>query len=73
MMGQTDHATHMREIINVLKILVRDPERKEPLVRLTCVWKNNIKIDFKIFVRVWTGFLWLMIRWSGTVTELQFT
>jgi hypothetical protein len=44
------------------EILGRKPEGKRLLGRHKCRWKNHIKMDLKICVKVWTGFSWL---WNG--------
>jgi hypothetical protein len=54
------------------KIVVDKPERKRPLGRLRHRWKNNIKVDLKYGVKVWTGSIWLRIRTSGGLnTEMN--
>jgi hypothetical protein len=46
--------------------LVGQPERKNPLGRTRCNWKDNIKSYFRKLEEVlWTGFFWLRIRSSG--------
>jgi hypothetical protein len=40
-------------------------ERKKPLGRPRCRWKNNIKIYLQDESGGWTGLLWLWIRTGG--------
>jgi hypothetical protein len=52
----------MAENRNTYKILVGKPKEKRPLVRPTCRWKANIKMDLKIYDgRVWIRLAWLRI------------
>jgi hypothetical protein len=52
---------HAKEMRNAYKILVEDPKAKGTLGKSTRRWDDNIKMDFKQGVRVWTGFVWLRI------------
>jgi hypothetical protein len=40
---------------------------KRPFWRPRCRWENNIKIQEKWVVNMWTGFTWLMIGFNGKV------
>jgi len=44
-MRLTGHVVHIRERIDVYKVLVENPEGKRSLGRPRCRWENNIKMD----------------------------
>jgi len=46
---------------------VRKPEGKGLLGRPRHRWEDNIKVDLKLCVRMWTGFIWLRIGCSGGI------
>jgi len=59
------HVAHTEEMRNVYKILVGKPEGKRPLGRPRGRWKNSIRMNLReIGVKVWFGFIWLMIGTS---------
>jgi hypothetical protein len=41
------HVARIVEKLNTYRILVGKPERKRPLGRLRCTWKDNIKLDHR--------------------------
>jgi hypothetical protein len=41
------HLTHMGEGRGVYRVLVGRPKSKRPLVRSTCKWEDNIKLDLR--------------------------
>jgi hypothetical protein len=47
---------------NADKVLGGKPERSRPLGRPKCGWRDAIKIDFKQFGTVCTGYVCLRIR-----------
>jgi hypothetical protein len=62
---------HIREMRNVVKILVRKSERKRPLRIPWHRWEYNSKIDLrKMCFVVWIEVMWLRI---GTDSKLLFT
>jgi hypothetical protein len=52
---------------------VGKPEGKRPLERARRMWMDNIKMDLKQDVLVWTGFIWLKWALENTVTDLPVT
>jgi hypothetical protein len=46
-------------------ILVKKPERKRPLRRPSHRLEDNIKVDLKYGMRIWTELIWLKIWSSG--------
>jgi hypothetical protein len=65
MMRWAGHVAHMGEIINVCKMLVRNPEENRLLDKPRHRWEDNIKMDLKLSEWIWTGFIWLNIRTGG--------
>jgi hypothetical protein len=60
------HVACMGEGRGVYRVLVGRPERKRPLGRPRCRWKDNIKMDLRdIGFNGATGFSWLRIGSSG--------
>jgi hypothetical protein len=49
----------------VYRVLVEKPEGKRPLGRPRRRWEDNIRMDLKWDVGVWTGFGWLTIETGG--------
>jgi hypothetical protein len=41
------HVARMKEAKNVYKVLVEIPEEKSPLVRPSCRWEDEIRMDFR--------------------------
>jgi hypothetical protein len=60
------HMVLMGEI-HAYKVSVVRLEMKMPHRPARCRWKKNVKMDLQyiICVRMWTGFIWLIIRFSG--------
>jgi hypothetical protein len=54
----TGHVTHMGEMRNLYKTLVRKPETKRPLGRTRHRWEDNTENKVE---RVWTEFIWLRV------------
>jgi hypothetical protein len=52
------------ETRNTFSILSGNPERKRPHGRPRHGYEDNIKIEFKYDMNVWTGFIWVMIGTS---------
>jgi hypothetical protein len=50
---------------NAYRIFAGKPEGKRPLGRLRRRWVDNIKMDLRYDVMVWTGSIWLRIGTSG--------
>jgi hypothetical protein len=61
------HITRMGEKRNAYRILVEKPEIKRPLGRPICRWMDNIKMNVRWDVVVWTGLIWLRIGTSGRI------
>jgi hypothetical protein len=57
----------MGEKRGAYRILVGRPERRRPLGRPWCRWKDNIKMDLQDvgLGRAWTGLIWLRIGTGG--------
>jgi hypothetical protein len=52
---------------NSYKILIEKSKEKRPLGRPRLRWEDNMKLDLKYGVRVWTEFIWLRI---GSIDRL---
>jgi hypothetical protein len=68
------HVTHMGQIRNAYKILVRKPEEKRPLGRCKPRWEDNIKIDFREIG--WEGVDWIHVpqyrdQWQALVNMVM--
>jgi hypothetical protein len=50
---------------NAYMVLVGKLERKRPLGRPRRSWEDNIKMDVRYELVVWTGLIWLRIETSG--------
>jgi hypothetical protein len=61
------HVALIGEKRNAYRILVGKPEGKRPLGRPRCRWVDNIKMDLRDDVVVWTGLIWLRIGTSGVL------
>jgi hypothetical protein len=59
------HVARRREKRNACRILVRMPEEKSPLGRQRRRWVDNIKIELRQDVMVWTGSIWSQIGTGG--------
>jgi hypothetical protein len=59
------HVARMGETRNAYRIWVGMPEEKRPLGRPRRRWLDNIKMDLRYDVMVWTGSTWLRIGTSG--------
>jgi hypothetical protein len=46
---------------NAYKILIGKPKGRRLLGRHVCRWEDNIKMDFKEYMKGWNGFMWLKI------------
>jgi hypothetical protein len=56
----------MGERRDACSVLVGRPERKRPLGRPMCRWKDNIKMIFKKWDgEEWTGLVWFSIGTGG--------
>ena len=55
----------MGEGRGVHRVLVGKPERKRPLGRPRRRWEDNIKMDFRKWEGVETGWIWLRIGTGG--------
>jgi hypothetical protein len=52
-------------IRNAYKILVIKPEGSRPLGRPRRRWEDDIRTNFEVVVRMWTGYILLRIGTSG--------
>jgi hypothetical protein len=52
-MRWAEHVASTGKVKNASNILVRKPEGKRP----ACKWEDNIKMDLKQSVQVWTVFM----------------
>jgi hypothetical protein len=43
------------------RILVGNLNGNAHFGRRVCSWKDNVKVDLEYDMRVWTGFIWLII------------
>jgi hypothetical protein len=59
------HVARMREVINMCRILVGNPEAKRPLRRPRNRWENHIKTDLKEMGWERTGHTWPRIGTGG--------
>jgi len=55
------------EMRNAYKILVRKLDGQSPLWRPRRGWEDNIKMDLKQGVKVWTAFIWLIMATCGGI------
>jgi hypothetical protein len=55
------HVARMGETRNAYRVLVGKPEGTRQLGRPRCRWVDNIKMDLRLDVVVWTGLIWLGI------------
>jgi hypothetical protein len=53
------HLARMWAKRNSYRILMRKPEGKTPLGRPRSRWEDNIRMDVREIVWVWTGLIWL--------------
>ena len=66
------HMAHMGEKSNAYRVLVGKPERKRPLLRYRCRWKDNIKMYLTVKDgTAGTGFIWLRIGTSNRLLRIQ--
>jgi hypothetical protein len=61
----------MGEMKNAYEILIGRPEGKRPFGKPVRRWEDNIKINLKCHVKMWTGFIWLEVRFTIMNSELS--
>jgi hypothetical protein len=64
-MRREGHVARTGERKNAHGILVGKSEGKRPVGKQRCRWVDNIKLDLRYEVVVWSGLIWLRIGSSG--------
>jgi hypothetical protein len=59
------HIESTGETKDAFKIFVGKPEGERPLERPRRKREDNIKIDLKFSISMWTGFIWLRIGYGN--------